>query len=1148
MKMHINFKLTLLGAAITAIYLPSPVSANPLNLVQYPAGSANKQPIPNVIVTVDNSGSMGAAGINALKAALKDTFDPANLPDGSIRLAYQTMWGCNTIPSVDPSCTKGGISWNTMRELKGARPAAATPTTFEDSHRGQFYRWIESLSSGGNTPTHFMMWNAGEYLKTTGANSPWNEEPGTADSNPLTCRRAYHILMTDGGWNQYPHSSQPAFMTSINIANADGTNTTFPDTKAYSITDPETKIYRDTWGAGSTAIRIGGVWHYPPYPTISDMAFHYWATDLQPGINDEVVPLIKKSGPETFVGSTKSQTITEYWNPKNNPAKWQNMSTYTIGYNNAANWPNIATNPMFTAAGGMYGGDFASAITGDKVWRDPTATNEDGRQEELWHAAINSRGKFYPAKTSQDLKNAFMDIVGGIVADNTKPVTSFASSGINNTRRDLRQYVAGYDADGWKGYIYSDVISKSTGAENPNPNWGIKTGQSAPNDRENTADKLDALASVTGRLILTTNDATNAGVSFEWQADNTKLSAAQKALLNADTLGEDRVNFLRGDRTKEGNTTGAPFRQRKSRQGDIVNSGVWYVGQPASNYSLPGYLNFAKSNSKRNTMIYVGGNDGMLHGFSADNGAEKIAFVPKGIIADLPALSSPSYSHRYYVDGSPFSGDVNWGSAPTNDWRTLLVGTLGAGGRGYFILDITKPGTTDASIASNFNAASANELVVTDKTLHHTDPLVADVTKPESDIGHIFSPPVMDENNPFKATQLALLNNNKWAVVLGNGYNSTNERPVLLIQFVDKGTGDMSLKTIPAAPLTSPKHSNAIENGLSAPRLVDINGDGRPDVAYAGDLKGNMWKFDLTSDNPVDWGVAFGGSPLFTAEYDAASTKTRQPITSAPTVKANDRGAGGMMVAFGTGRNLTEGDRTDTTSKQAIYSVLDNTVYKTAANKTVTIDTSVTPTALGVFDPSKFVQQTMNSTSITGKGVSTGRTFWTMSNNPVNYLSTGTNPNKKGWYFILPEAGERLLKSSSFYDASNILEVMSQIPASGGNSVEELCNPSPQEEKQFRTFLNIMDGKSPSVQIMDADGDGLFNKASGKDEGASRMTASKGASSSKEGKDTITITDANGKQRIIHRDIITTTGSDGRKDIFARMPEQPMHPSWRQLQ
>ena len=229
-----------------------------------------------------------------------------------------------------------------------------------------------------------------------------------------------------------------------------------------------------------------------------------------------------------------------------------------------------------------------------------------------------------------------------------------------------------------------------------------------------------------------------------------------------------------------------------------------------------------------------------------------------------------------------------------------------------------------------------------------------------------------------------------------------------------------------------------------------------------------------------------------------------------------------MMVAFGTGRNITEGDRTDQ-SKQSVYSVLDNTKYKIVSDKLVIDTVAATPTP--VSGTADLVQQTMIGSAIDGSGASSGRKFWKMSQNPVPYTGTGA---KKGWYVHLPETGERLLKNINFYDASNNLEVLTQIPASGGNSVEETCTPSPQEERQFRTFLNIMDGRRPSVQVMDANGDGLFNVD---DQQVSRMQTSKGAQSPVVGKDTIKV-----------------KGADGSQDTFARLPEQPLRPSWRQMQ
>lgn len=1177
-------KRTFLSLLVGSMGYPYMVFGEQLPLVQYPAGSASRNPAPNVIISVDNSGSMGSTGIEALKTALKEAFKPENVPDESIRLAYQSMWSCNTIPSSHTSC--GGNNY--MQMLKGKADST------DASHRGRFLKWVDTLKAESTTPTHDMMRNAGEYLKLTGNNSPWNTTPGTADQDPITCRRAYHVLMTDGGWNAY--KDLPMFgkdsmdatgeIYNQNLDNADGTQKTLPDGKTYDPTSGETRIYADPWGrqtvdAGDKFYWMGSngneysskdkcenaTKNCKKYertefgwrdivPTVADQAFYYWSTDLQPGILDKVNPIITKSGDEKFTVGSKSQTVSEYWNPKNNPATWQHMITYTIGYKNAATWPVISTDPVFGT--NTFDGDFAKLIVGDKKWQNPIQPPlasgriptrdgyawytvptgaerypssftvggssididvEEVRQQELWHIALNSRGKFVPAPEPEDLVKAFKDLVGSIVVDNKTPITSAVNSSSSKTRSDTAEYKGGYEAQGWKGYVKSDTVAKTTGAPSANAAWGTKTGIAYPNNHVTTADKLDALSEtdITNRLVLTTNDSNNTGVSFEWSTGTALLSANQKTLLDAGSLGSARLNFIRGNRTLEGDVTGKPFRIRTSRQGDIVNSQVWYVAQPVSNYSYKGYTKFVKDFKNRLPMLYVGGNDGMLHGFSAENGTEKIAYIPKGIIKNLPELTKPTYQHMYFVDGSPFSGDVDRSSGTTPDWRTLLVGTLGAGGKGYFILDVTKPGsptsTIEGAVDNSFSKGNASTLVVLDKTAHKDETFATNAV--ERDIGHIFAQPVVDDTSPHFTNQIARLNNGRWAVVMGNGYNSTNERPVLLIQYLSGS--DTSLKIIPAAAVGS---TNAVSNGLSAPRLVDINGDGAPDVAYAGDLRGNLWKFDISSGNADEWGVAFGGSPLHIAQYAGGGGSTSlQPIMAPPIVKANDRGARGLMVAYGTGRSLTEGDRTDT-SKQTIYSILDKTQYKLKNGKVV-VDSNVTASPVGT-GTTALVQQTVQSTAIDGSGDSSGRKMWKVSQNAVDFNS------KSGWYLDFPETGERLLQGLSFYDGSNILEVKSIIPGSGGSTGEESCAPSPKDARAFTTFLNIMDGKKPSVQIIDANGDGIYNTTS--DSGVSRIEAS--------------LTES----KTFTPKIEIRMGSDGKQNKFAKMPETVLRPSWRQLQ
>ncbi|MET1114258.1 MAG: PilC/PilY family type IV pilus protein [Comamonas sp.] len=1135
-KTAVFFRALLLAAG--AALPTAPALAAQYSLVQYPAGTASREPAPNVIVSVDDSGSMGAAGITTLKTALRQTFSAENVADDLIRLSWQSMNStCSTIPLNTADCR------NSLKSLKG-------------THRSNFLNWVETLNDSGGTPSHRMVRNAGDYLKRTdlGINSPWASDPGTREAPIISCRRSYHIFMTDGAWNSGTATVSAhvdadrdlaAYRAIGNIGNIDNTTITLGDSSTiYNPAAATSRVYRDDWGFNTTTTtRRECNWYTCQdvttttygLNTLSDLAFHYWATDLQPGIANEIKPLIKKSGDETFTSgsgsSLRSTTLPQFWNPRNNPATWQHMTTYTIGFGAGASAWNGS--PVFGSDN--YSGELNRLITGDISWPSPlcgssnsgsgnsacdgstgysSTTKDNGRRIELWHAALNGRGKFTPAATADDLTRAFKEIVSTIVEDNSTPVTSFTNASSSVTRSGTSQYASGYNAMGWTGFVRSDTLSQGTAAAGPNAAWGAKAGTGATG--LTTADKLDALSDINTRLILTQRNDTSAGVEFRWA----NLSLVQKAqfklnVLDSDALATNRVNFLRGDRTLEGGTSAKPFRSRSSRQGDIVNSALWYVGAPVSNHAFDNYRAFAGQYAARIPMVYVGGNDGMLHGFSALDGAEKIAYVPKGVMGNLSDLTLPAYTHRFYVDGSPFSGDVNWGTTATPDWRTLLIGTLGAGGRGYFVLDITRPGSTATTgataVATNFTAASAASLVVMDKTAAATDITVGEA----ADIGHIFATPGTDDNNTQKSNQIVRLNNGRWAVVMGNGYNSLNERPVLLLQYLD---GARELKTLVAASTGT----NIVSNGLSAPRLVDIDGNGTPDVVYAGDLRGNLWKFDIGASDAALWNVAFSGRPLYTAIYTAGNASSAQPITVAPIVKANDRGSVGLMVAFGTGRNITEGDRTDV-SVQSIYSLLDSTLYQAVSGSVAVDTTNGQPQPIGT-GLSNLQQQTVSNTAIAGQGDSSARTFYTVSQNAVAYSGSSA---RKGWYLHLPETGERLLSDLSFFDGSNILEVLTEVPGSGSSLSEESCSAPPFAPRRFRTFLNIMDGRKPSVQLMDTNGDQIYNITA--DQGTSRMTASVKES------------------QVSSRDQEYRIGSDNVRDQFAKMPEQPLRPSWRQL-
>lgn len=1193
-----HFKKTLIAMAVGAALAPHASWA--LDFAQSPPGTVEPYVAPNVIISVDDSGSMdfrldqenatGATNntvptvaaptaddpnrkiwrttdrrMNVLKYALKEVFnDTSLLPEGKIRLAWQAMNANNGTPGTLNTGTTAQSNTNSMKVL-------------DTTHRSNFLSFVNNLKPGSSTPSHRMFKNADEYMRLgLHQNGPWASKPGTTGAPYLGCRRNYHLFMTDGRWNGAVSGGS---QDSRNV------NKTLPDGTVYGSTSaaarPPNQLYHDTFS-----------------DTLADWAFKSWADRLQPAasLTGSVTPIAEYDqapATETIGGVA----LPKYWNPKYNPASWAHMVSYTIGFSSMAyTWPGAPTitRPTTMVPFG-YDGSFPNLVNGTQTW--PQLDNENKRSLDLWHAALNGRGRFFAVEQGEDLEKAFRMIIQQINTQNEPDRGSTATSGSNASRNDVGKYVANYvPKEGWRGWVEAETV-KTDGTTVPAAGWAGKT----------TADLLDAGGfNVGARLVLTWNDKNQHGTPFKWTTDETNLSTAQKNFLNlksdgtSDALGQDRLNYVRGDRTKEGTESppdypaAKPFRERKSRQGSIVNSEVWYVGAPSSNYVWKGYAAFTRAHKSRLPMIYVGGNDGMLHGFSAADGTEKLAYVPRGVIPAVGRLTDPSFNqnHRYYVDGSAMSGDVdvNGGKDPSDpdygiyapDWRTMLVGTLGAGGKGYFVLDITNPGTT-APAPGNFTEGNAQQLVLMDKTRHASESVatvavcedagVTPVANKEAclaaaDMGHIFAKPVIDDTNPQRTTQIVRMNNNRWAAVMGNGYNSKSERPVLLVQYLD---GDKKLlRLVATGTTTTGSHTNTTDNGLSAPRLVDINSDGRPDVVYAGDLKGNVWKFLIADSDENNWGIARWGSsagtttnhatngvPLFTAkggtEGSPNSRTLAQSITAVPTVRANDRKkeidigggkkktvpVGGMMVAFGTGRNIATDDPQNA-NKQSLYSVLDNTSYKLVGAKkdriavcASTSDTACEELVKSTDDlPTSVTQANLVQRQIPVTSVFTrdGHQFWTIDASTT--LDWTTN---KGWYMDLPETRERLLKPMEFYDSSNMLTVFSQVPAKGSlldPSVEACEAGSVDKERQFFTLINIMDGKRPSVQIMDTNGDGKYNLTS--DMGASRVSITAGS------------------QTMIQRgSIIRLTGkkADGTDDNLDNQtfPEQSMRPSWRQL-
>jgi len=1206
---NLPFQKNLLAIAMGAALTP----AWALDLVQEPPLPTSKSAFvaPNVIISVDNSGSMNdgvktsntgssntgkgytvpddsgkwkddAKRINVLKYSLKTVFnDKTLIPDNKLRISWQAMSG--TTKNVDSAT----MNTNSMR------PIDATVGT--NIHRDNFLSFVNGISPSGYTPTHLMFSQADGYMRRElSKNSPWSTDPGGTGSKAteyLGCRRNYHIVMTDGRWNvnDLPNDTRTG-------GNQDGANWAVQgDRKAYSTISDQTRIYYDT-----------------DPDTLSDWAFKSWMEPLQNVTNlkdaDKLKPskiyedapneeFFSKTGIASYtngnciktdkkgkcieweqvpVYGTKSVNLQKYWNPKYNPATWPHMVTYTIGFSDeAVTWPGASSiiAPSTKVPFG-YDNSFVDLVTGWQTW--PAMDSENKRSLDLWHASINGRGRYYAVTESEDLAKAFTEIIGKINEESAPLPDNIAgggsTSGYNVSQSNAGIFASVYSPkDGWKGYITATRAIEPEQYACPTKDDPAAKCIRFPDtiagwEGKSTADRLDALtaADIDNRLVLSWGDDASTGIPFKWtSAAAIGYSTAQKlALLGVTsgdttqdplkTQGQNIVNYIRGDRSLEGTTTDKPLRVRYSRQGDVVNSEIWYTGRPIGNYAM-GYSSFVTAQKNRTPILYVGGNDGMLHGFSATDGKELIAYVPRGVVGGLKDLTDKDYQHRYYVDGSPMTGDIKDGTT----WKTLLVGALGAGGKGYFVLNVTNP--------AGFGSAAAADLVVLDRTRAKGEAVpdcsalsgAAKTTCEDvdiRDIGNIVAQPGRNPANLQEATQITRMNNGRWAVVMGNGYNSTNQRPVLLVQYLD---GDKALKRIQATTVATGT-GNANDNGLASPALVDLNGDGKTDVVYAGDNLGNLWKFDLTSTDDTKWKVALdNNTPLFTTRGPVALGGTRnqvQPITAPPIVRPNDRtmtvgtGAGaktfsigGMMVAFGTGRNLTANDRrTDITQNvQTLYSVLDNTRYRMNTDKTAlevhpgTGDCATapatcvpTPTPVGTIanDGTPLAKQTI--TTVSGDDATV---------NATQELKKETWKDYKGWYLDLPFTGERLLKPMQFFDGSNILAVYSESPSGTKNSesdnINESCVPVKVDTSagsQFRTLVNIMDGKIPTVQLVDTDNNGVYNSA---DQKVARVAVKTGT-----------------PVLITKRDrIVDLTGGGGARDTLNRMPEQSMRPSWRQL-
>ena len=533
--------------------------------------------------------------------------------------------------------------------------------------------------------------------------------------------------------------------------------------------------------------------------------------------------------------------------------------------------------------------------------RANTATAVD----DLRHAAYNGRGQFLSARSSQEL----IDALNAAILSIGQRTSSASAAAVNMTKiqTGAQVYQARFDSSDWSGQFLAFQL-----ALDGTP--GALLGDAAT--------FLDAV-SPSSRTILTAQNGT--GISLRWG----DLSATQKGYFRTNpssgavenvAAGRARLDFIRGDRSNEG-VTPYFFRIRGSVLGDLVHSSPVYVG-PDTSFGYPetletnSYADFvANTVAGRAPTIYIGSNDGFLHGFNADaspsnvnRGQEEIAYLPEVLLPEINKLTNRGYNHQFYVDGDSTYGDVYFNSA----WHSALVGSLRHGGQGYFALDVSDP--------ANFTESNASNVVLWEFT-----------DADDADLGYSYG-----------SAAIVKLSNGQWAAVFGNGYNATeadgnaSSSGDAVLYLVDIEDGSLIRKISTKVGMAEDPTGNARPNGLASPAVVDFDGDFVADYVYAGDLFGHLWKFDIRDSDPDNWEIPLGTAavplPLFTAEIDmgrgfAPNTSPNiqpQPITALPAVGFHPDGQG-LLIYFGTGQYMEVGDHSSTGEvTQSFYAVWDD--------------------------------------------------------------------------------------------------------------------------------------------------------------------------------------------------------------------------------
>lgn len=601
--------------------------------------------------------------------------------------------------------------------------------------------------------------------------------------------------------------------------------------------------------------------------SLADVAAYYYNTDLHTSV------LSNCTGPVIPPATTASDLCADNV-PANglDVASWQHMTTYTVGLGVRGRMVYSPTYWSDTSGDfwDVWKGSTTNSSAGICSWQTSGACNwptpSSGAIEnvdDLWHASVNGHGDYYNASDPDALTAGLTSLLTTII-NTPRPGTAAAAASSNPNISSSDNYVfsSSYKSVEWYGELIRQQIDASTGVLSAQQ-WSAMTQLDAKVDTSvggshtNRTIYFNNNGSLTSFLwsnlsstqqawfkapYLTYTSAT-AGLSQFCPSGGNCLNSTAQANVTAATngaAGENLINFLRGDRTNELSF----YRTRVHVLGDIVSSEARYMSAPAG-------------------MVYVAANDGMLHAFNAATGDENWAYIPSYVLPNLYKLADKNYAnqHQFFVDGSPEVGVINAGA------KTILVGGLNAGGKGYYALDITNP----ASPSLMWEFTDAN-------------------------MGYSYGNP-----------RITKLLDGTWVVIVTSGYNNADGQGHLYVLNANTGALIRNISTGVGSAGTP--------SGLAriSAHVVASATDNTVKAVYGGDLLGNLWRFDVNGNI----GAAGYDAQLLVSLKDASGNA--EPITAKPTIATV---SGYPVVYVGTGLYLGVSDIAST-NQQSFYAIKD---------------------------------------------------------------------------------------------------------------------------------------------------------------------------------------------------------------------------------